>query len=70
MDIVFIDPPFRKGLLDQSCQLLEQQGWLAEDALIYIETEAELTATDLPANWQCLKEKKAGQVSYALWQRG
>lgn len=68
-DIVFIDPPFRKNLLEQSCQLLEQQGWLNENALIYIEMESELAHVDLPANWQCLREKNAGQVTYSLWQR-
>lgn len=68
-DVVFIDPPFRKNLLEQSCQLLEDNNWLSEDAVIYIEMESELTGADLPSNWQCLKEKTAGQVTFALWQR-
>lgn len=68
-DIVFIDPPFRKNLLEQSCQLLERHGWLNDDAIIYIEMESELSNPELPTNWQCLKEKNAGQVTYSLWQR-
>jgi len=67
--LVFIDPPFRKDLLEQSCQLLEQQGWLSENAVIYLEMESELSQVKLPANWQCLKEKNAGQVIFSLWQR-
>lgn len=68
-DLVFIDPPFRKNLLEQSCQLLEANNWLSEDAIIYIEMESELTSASLPSNWQCLKEKNAGQVTFSLWQR-
>jgi len=67
--LVFIDPPFRKDLLEQSCQLLEQQGWLSDDAVIYLEMESELSQVKLPDNWQCLKEKNAGQVNFSLWQR-
>jgi len=68
-DVVFIDPPFRKNLLQQSCQLLEDNQWLTENAVIYIEMESELAGVELPSNWQCLKEKNAGQVTFSLWQR-
>ncbi len=68
-DIVFIDPPFRKNLLEKTCHLLESKGWLSENAMIYIEVESELAAPTLPDNWHCLKTKQAGQVSFALWQR-
>lgn len=55
--VVFIDPPFRKGLLDETVTLLEQNGWLAEDAMIYIETEKELSIAGLPENWHLHREK-------------
>jgi 16S rRNA (guanine966-N2)-methyltransferase len=67
--VVFIDPPFRKGLLDETVTLLEQNGWLAEDAMIYIETEKELNIIDLPESWHLHREKTAGQVSYRLYER-
>lgn len=66
VDLVFLDPPFRKGLVEQSASLLNQ-GWLNENALIYIEMEAEGQEI-LPKNWQLLKEKVAGQVAYRLYQ--
>ena len=69
-NVVFIDPPFRQGLTEGCCQALEQQQWLTADALIYVETEKELTMTNLPANWRLLKEKIAGQLAYRLYQRG
>ncbi|MCG6400991.1 16S rRNA (guanine(966)-N(2))-methyltransferase RsmD [Vibrio fluvialis] len=68
-DVVFIDPPFRQGLLQETVQLLEQNGWLAANAMIYIESEKELPLTELPENWQLYREKLAGQVCYRLFER-
>jgi 16S rRNA (guanine966-N2)-methyltransferase len=68
-NIVFIDPPFRKGLLEQTVTLLEQNGWLADNALIYIESEVEGGLPPLPASWQPHREKIAGQVAYRLFIR-
>ena len=68
-DVVFIDPPFRKDLALPCCQQLEQQQWLTDNALIYLETEKELGVAALPANWRLLKEKVAGQLAYRLYQR-
>ncbi|XAW89463.1 16S rRNA (guanine(966)-N(2))-methyltransferase RsmD [Vibrio sp. CDRSL-10 TSBA] len=68
-DVVFIDPPFRQGLLQESVALLEQNGWLADNAMIYIECEKELAIADLPPNWELYREKTAGQVCYRLFER-
>ncbi|MGL6020816.1 MAG: 16S rRNA (guanine(966)-N(2))-methyltransferase [Gibbsiella quercinecans] len=68
-DVVFLDPPFRKGLLADTVQLLEQQGWLADEAWVYVEAEAESAAADVPANWALHREKVAGQVAYRLYIR-
>lgn len=67
-DVVFIDPPFRKGLAEQTIQLLDSQAWLNDGALIYVEIESELTTLTIPSSWKALKEKTAGQVSYRLYQ--
>ncbi|REL28710.1 16S rRNA (guanine(966)-N(2))-methyltransferase RsmD [Thalassotalea euphylliae] len=66
-DVVFVDPPFRQQLAQQTIDLLTQ-GWLAEHALVYVETETESPAPQVPANWQLIKEKTAGQVAYRLYQ--
>ncbi|MGE4801145.1 16S rRNA (guanine(966)-N(2))-methyltransferase [Yersinia hibernica] len=68
-DLVFLDPPFRKGLLTDTINLLEQFNWLTADAWIYVEAEAESTAADVPASWQLHREKIAGQVAYRLYIR-
>ncbi len=68
-DVVFIDPPFRQGLLPEVVQKLEDNGWLADNALVYIETEKELQIDVIPEHWDPLKEKTAGQVCYRLFER-
>ena len=67
--LVFIDPPFRKALAEPICQLLETNELLEPSALIYVEIESEMTNFTPPINWQLLKEKAAGQVSFRLYQR-
>jgi len=66
-DLVFLDPPFHSELLAQSCALLNSSGCLAEDAIIYVEHNIDENIT-LPENWFCLKQKKAGQVAYKLFE--
>lgn len=61
-DLVFVDPPFHQGFVPQVLTALEQNGWLAESALIYIETEKNHSPLTLPEHWQVIKEKTAGQV--------
>ncbi|GAB7259482.1 16S rRNA (guanine(966)-N(2))-methyltransferase [Dickeya ananatis] len=68
-DVVFLDPPFRRGLLDDTLRLLETGDWLAEEAWIYIETEAENRMLAIPPTWSLHREKTAGQVSYRLYIR-
>lgn len=68
-DLVFLDPPFNRDLLAPVCRLLEERGWLAGGAWIYTESETPPSSLGLPGNWRLHREKKAGQVYYALWQR-
>ncbi|WP_412460966.1 16S rRNA (guanine(966)-N(2))-methyltransferase RsmD [Pseudomonas sp. SC11] len=69
-DLVFLDPPFHKDLLAEVCNLLESQQWLRDQAWIYTESEAAPSSLPMPGNWRLHREKKTGQVHYALWQRG
>lgn len=68
-DLVFLDPPFNQDLLQPVCALLENRGWLAPRAWVYTESENPPSTLGLPGNWRLHREKKAGQVYYALWQR-
>lgn len=67
--VVFVDPPFRKGLLEETLRLLENHGWLADEAYIYVESEVENGLPPVSNNWSLYREKVAGQVAYRLYQR-
>ncbi len=67
-DLVFLDPPFHSDLLTKSCALLASGGYLAEDAIIYVEHAVE-TTVDFPEHWVCLKQKSSGQVAYKLFEK-
>lgn len=68
-DVVFIDPPFRKGMLEETLDILERNGWLADEAMIYVESEVENGLPVVPASWTLHREKVAGQVAYRLYHR-
>ncbi|HCH49553.1 MAG TPA: 16S rRNA (guanine(966)-N(2))-methyltransferase [Proteus sp.] len=68
-NVVFLDPPFHKGMLSETIQLLENNGWLAEDCYIYVEEEIKANTYTLPTHWTLHREKIAGQVAYRLYIR-
>ena len=65
-DIVFLDPPFADDRLEDLCRLLVGSGKLASAARIYLEREQGQALPVLPDGWVLIKEKAAGNVSYAL----
>ena len=70
-DVVFLDPPFSQpGLLPETLELLQRGQHLKEGAYIYVETAASLASGSFPPAWQLRKEKRAGAVSYRLFQVG
>lgn len=68
-DVVFLDPPFRRGWLQPMGMMLEIRGWLAPHALVYLESERELRLDGLPATWSRIRQGEAGDVAYGLYQR-
>ncbi|EIJ69697.1 16S rRNA (guanine(966)-N(2))-methyltransferase RsmD [Haemophilus parahaemolyticus] len=66
--IIFIDPPFHHNFVPHVLTLLQQNNWLAENALIYVETEKNHPPLLLAENWQIIKEKSAGMVTSRLIQ--
>ncbi|MCH8335967.1 MAG: 16S rRNA (guanine(966)-N(2))-methyltransferase RsmD [Proteobacteria bacterium] len=65
-NIVFLDPPFTADLLGDLCRLLDEGGWLAEGARIYLEQSCERPWPRLPDGWSIINDKTAGRVRYAL----
>jgi 16S rRNA (guanine966-N2)-methyltransferase len=66
--LAFLDPPFALQLWTPLARQLEQGRWLAEAALIYVESPRGM-APDLPENWLPYREGHAGDVRYALYRR-
>lgn len=69
-DLVFLDPPYHLDLMQKVVPVLEENDWLADNAMLYLEIEKRQSLPTLPINWQQLKEKTAGEVNYFLFQRG
>ena len=68
-NLVFIDPPFIEQLLQPAIVLLEENGWLANSATIYIETDRNAPEPEVPPGWQPYRSKITGQVAYRLFIR-
>ena len=69
-DLVFLDPPYHLDFMQKVVPLLEDNGWLCDNALLYLEIEKRQSLPELPENWEQLKAKTAGEVNYFLFQRG
>jgi 16S rRNA (guanine966-N2)-methyltransferase len=65
-DIVFLDPPFGKNALAEYVPMLDSGNWLAPSGLVYLENERNAGLPPLPARWELLKSKSAGEVGYHL----
>lgn len=61
-EVVFLDPPYGRGLVPATLGRLLGRGMLAAGALVYIEAELDWPALALPSTLQCLKSTKAGLV--------
>jgi 16S rRNA (guanine966-N2)-methyltransferase len=68
-NLVFLDPPFYQALPQALFIQLERYQWLAEEAWIYLETEAEWRPNMLPNHWQLYREIRSRQVAYRLYRR-
>ncbi len=68
-DILFLDPPFKKGLLEKSIRWVEHGNYLQQEALIYIECENELDPLPVPPHWEMIRTKKTASLSYYLFLR-
>jgi 16S rRNA (guanine966-N2)-methyltransferase len=65
-DIVFLDPPFGRDALAEYLPLLDSGHWLKPGSQVYLENEKAAGAPLLPAHWELLKSKSAGEVGYHL----
>jgi 16S rRNA (guanine966-N2)-methyltransferase len=64
--VVFLDPPFGRDALREFVPLIDAGGWLRPGGLIYLENEKSAGVPEMPAHWELLKSKSAGEVGYHL----
>ncbi|ERP89235.1 hypothetical protein A15D_00329 [Alcanivorax sp. MD8A] len=67
-DLVFVDPPYDLGLVEPACRSLEQHGWLAPQAWVYVESRSHDSPPQVPARWQLHREKRAGEIHARLFR--
>ncbi len=60
-DLVFLDPPYEKGLVVPTLQVLAEGDWLAAGAVLVIEAERDFVAI-LPKPYVLLDEKTYGDT--------
>ena len=65
-DIVFLDPPFRKGFLNNVYNNFSKNKLLREGSLIYVESEEDLKMNFML--WKEIKKSKGGQTCYSLYK--
>lgn len=65
-DVAFLDPPFGKDALAEYIPMLDSGDWLKVGGLIYLENERIAGVPTIPAHWELLKSKSAGEVGYHL----
>lgn len=66
-DFIFLDPPFRQGLLEKNLAAIVHHHWLAPTGKIYVEAES-LPSDDSLAVFglEWYRQKQAGEVHYGL----
>lgn len=71
-DLVFIDPPFHKGMAAKTISSLFDNGLIAAETIVYLEQEASsdfaIETSEFSQNFELIKEKKAGQVLAQLFR--
>ncbi len=68
-DLIFLDPPYRQGLIEKSLAYLANENLIDENSLIYLEHEAEESFNWDDFGLQVLKQAKAGQVHSFLLKK-
>ncbi|EIJ34192.1 16S rRNA (guanine(966)-N(2))-methyltransferase RsmD [Thiothrix nivea] len=61
-DLIFLDPPFHKNLLEPLLEAIFARGLLSRDGMVYLEQEAEASIDFARFNLQTHRSTQAGQA--------
>ncbi|ACV68960.1 16S rRNA (guanine(966)-N(2))-methyltransferase RsmD [Desulfohalobium retbaense] len=68
-DVVFVDPPYGQGVLLPALETLTSSGWLAPEAFVVAEVEAQLNpGPNTPAGLVMEVDRLYGQTRICIWQ--
>lgn len=72
-NVIFVDPPFNQGLMQQAVDKLFVSGYLSPTSpetsnWLYLEQEKNLDWPILPEGWVCFREKSTSQVRFGLFK--
>lgn len=65
-DLIFLDPPFRQGLVAEALQSIHQRQLIRPEGMIYLEYEAGLEPEFMAYKLEPVRHTQAGEVSAVL----
>ena len=66
-DVIFLDPPYRKGYTETCLQAVLEHGWLTPGGILSAEIEKDLQVTT-PDGLELLAERLFGQTRVCIWR--
>ncbi len=66
-DLVFVDPPYKKGLGEKAITALIQNNWLKNEALVILEESLGYLPSQFP-HLKMLDERKFGESAFGFYQ--
>ena len=66
-DLVFLDPPYGKGLVGRSAELLSRAGILAQGAVVVAERASRDPVDAVPAGWRERSDRRYGDTRITLY---
>jgi 16S rRNA (guanine966-N2)-methyltransferase len=69
-DLVFLDPPYRRGLAPTALLGLTTRGWLSPQALAVVEVAADEPFESPAPMWQITDERRYGAARLVFLRRG
>lgn len=69
-DLVFLDPPYGKGLVRTTLELLIKNNWIAPDGLVLAELEADakIDFSGIEASFSNVADRTYGQTRIIIWR--
>ena len=66
-NLIFLDPPYNQGLVNKALKNLAQGGWLAQNAIVVVET-GKTEDIELPEEFEQLDDRKYGNSRIRIFE--